>query len=205
MKVCSTCEKEKKLTEFHVNKNNIDGRAYYCKECIKNRRKETSGVVSSATGKRKEIMMQTDRNKELVYKTCKDKSLSAKDLAALLGFTFHQTAAYLNILEENNHLEKIKFYSKPKRCWIAQYKSTDLVYKPRTENQVIEQLEKSYGGRSALQFGEGKFDELIANNPNLRKIKLFEEKDNDYFRQPLKKSGKTTIGSTFSVYENFSD
>lgn len=163
------------------------------------------GLVETRKASRKEIMMQTDKNKEMVYNACKDKSLSGKDIKELFNFSFHQAKAYLETLVEEKHISKVKFYSKPNRCWIAQYRSTDLVYKPRTEQQVMDHLVKVYGGRSTLQFGEGKYDELIANNPNLRKVKLFEEKDNDYFKQPLKKSGKTHIGSTFSVYDNFAE
>ncbi len=34
-KVCSTCKKEKRLTEFHKNKTKKDGLAYQCKVCVK--------------------------------------------------------------------------------------------------------------------------------------------------------------------------
>lgn len=163
------------------------------------------GLVETRKASRLAIMMQTDKNKEMVYNACKEKAMSGKDVKELFGFSFHQAKAYLQTLEEDGHVIKHKFYSKPNHCWIAQYKSTELVYKPRTEEQVMEYLVKVYGGRSTLQFGEGKYDELIANNPNLRKVSLFEDKDHDYFRQPIKKSGKTGIGSSFSLYDNFSD
>ena len=163
------------------------------------------GLVETRKASRLAIMMQTDKNKEVVYNACKERQLSGKDVKELFGFSFHQAKAYLQTLEEEKHLTKVKFYSKVNKCWVAQYKATDLVYTPRTEQQVMDYLVKVYGGRSTLQFGEGKYDDLISKNPNLRKVKLFEEKDNEYFRQPLKKSGKTHIGSTFSVYENFAD
>jgi hypothetical protein len=34
LKFCRSCEKEKRLDEFHVNKASRDGRAYKCAECV---------------------------------------------------------------------------------------------------------------------------------------------------------------------------
>lgn len=35
MKICSKCREPKELDEFHRNKSNKDGRAYYCKDCMR--------------------------------------------------------------------------------------------------------------------------------------------------------------------------
>ena len=162
------------------------------------------GLVEQRKSKRRDIMMQVDLNKEIIYNACKEKALTGQDIVQMFGFTFHQAKSYLEQLLEDNHLEKNKIYHKKRRCWLALYKSTNLVYKPRTAAQVEEYLIKVYGGRTTQSFGEGKFDDLIANNPNLRKVKLFDEKDHDYFKQPMKKTGKTSIGSTWSLYDSAS-
>lgn len=151
------------------------------------------------------IMIQTDKNKEQVYNACKEKVLNGKDIAELLGFTLNQAQAYLDQLEKDKHVTKYKFYNKARRRWFLQYKSTDLVYKARTEEQLAEHLAKVYKKRSTLHFGEGKYDQLISNNPNLRKVKLFEEKSQEYFKQKLKKMNKGSIGSSFSTFDNYAD
>lgn len=153
--------------------------------------------------RRRELMLEVELYKEKIYLACKDKALTTLEVKEMFKITFHQTKNYLASLEENKHLDKIKFYSKPKKCWVVQYKSTDYEFKPKTELQIEEHLQKIYGGRTLAAFGEGKHDNLIANNPNLRKVKLFDEKDHDYFRQPLRKTGKTAIGSSFSLYDSF--
>jgi len=35
IKICNTCYKEKQINEFHNNKNKVDGKQKYCKECAK--------------------------------------------------------------------------------------------------------------------------------------------------------------------------
>ena len=152
---------------------------------------------------RRELMLQVELCKEKIYLSCKQKAMTTLDVINEFSFTRHQAKNYLQSLEDLKHLEKIKFYSKPKKCWVVQYKSTDLEFKPKTEAQIEDHLQKIYGGRTLSAFGEGTHDQLIASNPNLRKVKLFDEKDHDYFRQPLRKTGKTAIGSSFSIYDSF--
>ena len=160
--------------------------------------------MSASQNKRKDLMLQVDKNREMIYLACKEKAYNAMELKEKFGFTFHQTKNYLQALEESKHLEKIKFYSKPKKCWIAQYKATELVFKPKTEQQVIDYLERTYGIRTRGTFGEGKFDNLIANNPNLRKVKLFDTKDHSYFLNGQTGKVNRGIASTWSLYESAS-
>ena len=46
MKTCTTCHKEKSISDFDRNKNNYDGRSYECKLCKKKRRRAPSGIIT---------------------------------------------------------------------------------------------------------------------------------------------------------------
>ena len=75
-------------------------------------------------------------------------------------------------------------------------------YIRKTENELLANF---VSGNSAKPYGTGEFfnpwTPSIPKGVNERTVRLFNEKDNDYFKMPLKKSRKNTIGSTFSLYD----
>lgn len=150
---------------------------------------------------RKAKFVQVDKNRLAVYDLCKNKALTYHDIKDALGFSFYQTKCYVNQLVDNKHLDKTKIYDSKKKVSIVKFTSTEYAFVPRTDEQLEKFINQTYGTGSQ-KFGAGKYDELIASNPNLRKVSLFDTKDNSYFLAGQKDKVNRGIGSSWSLYDS---
>lgn len=150
---------------------------------------------------RKAKLQQVDKNRLAVYDLCKNKALTYVEIQEALGFSFYQTKSYVNQLAENKHLDKTKIYNTKQKTHIVKFTSSPYEYVPRTDEQLDRFIATQYGS-SNHKVGDGKFDELIASNPNLRKVKLFDTKDNSYFLSGQKTKVNRGIGSSWSLYDS---
>lgn len=152
---------------------------------------------------RRNKMLQTDQNRLKVYNLCNEKPYTYKEMEAITGFTFYQTKLYMNTMNEQGYLEKTKHYNSQTKAFFSKFKATEKQFKPKTIEQV-EKIIAELHGSSPEKFGKGKYDDLIANNPNLRKVKLFDEKGHDYFLNGQTGKVNRGIGSTWSLYDSAS-
>ena len=152
---------------------------------------------------RRDKMLQTDQNRLKVYTLCNEKMYTYKEMEEATGFTFYQTKLYMNEMSEQGYLEKTKHYNTKTKAFFIKFKATEKQFKPKTIEQV-EKIISDMLGCSPEKFGKGKYDELIANNPNLRKVQLFDEKGHDYFLHGQKNKVNRGIGSTWSLYDSAS-
>ena len=152
---------------------------------------------------RRDKMLKTDQNRLYVFNLCKEKPQTYKEIQEITGFTMFQTKLYMSELTEKKHLEKSRHYNQKSKAFFIKFKATDLEFKPKTLEQV-EKIVAELTGQSPIKFGKGIYDEMIANNPNLRKVNLFDTKDNSYFLHGQKNKVNRGIGSTWSLYESAS-
>lgn len=152
---------------------------------------------------RRDKMMQTDQNRLKIYNLCKEKGYTFKEMQAATGFTFYQAKMYMNEMQEQGNLEKTRHYNKVTKSFYIKFTATKKEFVPKTQAQV-EKIVSELAGGSPEKFGKGIYDDLIANNPNLRKVKLFDEKDHSYFLHGQKNKVNRGIASTWSLYENAS-
>lgn len=152
---------------------------------------------------RRDKMLQTDQNRLKVYNLCKDKTYTYKEMQEITGFTFYQTKLYMNTMNEQGYLEKTKHYNTKTKAFYIKFKATEKEFKPKTIEQV-EKIVAELHGSSPDKFGKGIYDELIASNPNLRKVTLFDDKNHDYFLHGQKNKVNRGIGSTWSMFDSAS-
>lgn len=78
MKVCTSCNKKKKLIDFHRNKNNKDGRTFQCKDCSCSRATEWRNSGSPKERKKKQdnqrmsCFLNKKRNRNFVLNYLKE-------------------------------------------------------------------------------------------------------------------------------------
>jgi len=152
---------------------------------------------------RRDKMMQTDQNRLLIYTLCKQKDYTYKEMEEKTGFSFFQTKLYMNELTDKRHLNKVKLYNRQTKTFYLKFSASNLEFKPKTIEQV-EKIVNDLSRSSNDRLGKGMYDDLIANNPNLRKVKLFDEKDHAYFMHGQKDKINRGIGSSWSLYESAS-
>ena len=142
---------------------------------------------------------KTENNMCIVLEKMGNKTISADELAIIVGWSGFTTRKNLDLLFEAGSVDRFAGRN-AKGHHSMMYKSTGKAYIPRT----IEEIAKTYVAKSnETGFGEWwtpwlpKLPE--AGQPKVHK--LLDTKDKDYFHTPLKKSAKVGVGSTFSLYD----
>lgn len=148
----------------------------------------------------------TENNKKKIYELSKGKLINAKELSELMGISYSRASVLCSYLVASEHLEYVDMVvpqasGNKRRC--RYFKATAKEYIP-TE-YITEETKRKYEAKRPTQYyGNGKvFNPWEPKLPEgmERTVRLFNDKDHDYFRQPLKKAKRVSIGSTFSLYD----
>lgn len=150
------------------------------------------------------LLLSTENNKKNICEAIKDEWLDAETIGEIVGISKSRASVLCKLLGEEGYVEytekqmiinglngrRRRFYKA-----IKQYTPKDIELKnPRDMVRPFQY----YGTGKLFNPWEPKLPEGTA-----REVKLFTEKDNDYFHRPLRKNYATGIGSTFSLYEDF--
>jgi len=153
---------------------------------------------------RKAKFMQVDTNRENLYNICKNNPLTIKELSEIMQLSVYKIKAYVGELVKNKHLEKIEAGTTSNNYIIVKFKSTENVYKPRTPEELDEYLKQRQNAPQASK--KGIYDDLIASNPNLRKISLFDDKNrptSDFSYSGQKGKVNRSVSSSWGMYDSF--
>jgi len=148
------------------------------------------------------LLLITEQNKTNICELLLGKSLDALTIAEAVGLSHSRITVIckqlskdgyvtyddINVLKDASNKRKRRFYTGIK------------LYVPKE----IQLKVPSKHTRENLYYGQGKlFNPWEPKIPegSLREVSLFNEKDNNYFKMPLKKRGAISIGSTFSLYD----
>ena len=133
--------------------------------------------------------------------------LLAKEVIKKSGVPRDSVYYMLANLKRNNHLIITRKGTKKGQGMLNYYSASGLEFIPKT----VEQLEKAYpqGYVSKLRTDnvlqnplnkKGPYDDMIAANPNLRKITAMFETHPQLFKQEKRKIESRGISSTFGMY-----
>ena len=148
------------------------------------------------------LLQMTENNKENICNAIKDKWLDASEIAKIIGVSCSRTRVLCTLLVNDGYIE----YQERQIVYDAIGGRKRRYYKALKPyiKKVIELRDPKDMTRPAVYYGQDKFWnpwEPKLPEGTLREVKLFNEKDNDYFHKPLKKRGAINIGSTFSLYD----
>lgn len=136
-----------------------------------------------------------------------DEMMTAKEIVKKSGMPRDSVYYILANLKQNNHLIITRKVTKKGQGMLNYYSASGVEFIPKT----IEQLEKIYpvGYFSKLRNDQmvpntpnekGPYDDMIAANPNLRKISAMFETHPQLFKQEKRKVEHRGIPSTFGMY-----
>lgn len=145
--------------------------------------------------------MEVDTNRENLYKLCKDNALTQREMSEKMQLSLFKIKAYVGELVKNKHLEKFWAGTAENNKSIVRFKSTEIVYKARTQEQINEYLESRKNTSEEVK--KGIYDDLIASNPNLRKICLFDTKPTSDFLSGQKGKVNRSVSSSWGMFNSF--
>lgn len=150
---------------------------------------------------RKDKLMNVDLNRENLYNLCINNPLTLKEIKDTMQLSMYKIKAYVGELVKNNHLEKCETGSTENNHIVVKFKSTESVFKARS----IEELDQYFikQKETVRQLKKYPYDDLIANNPNLRKISLFDTKPTSDFLSAQVSKVNRQVSSAWSMYDSF--
>ena len=146
-------------------------------------------------------LMEVDNNREKVYNACKENPLSIKDISKITEINISRVKAYVTHLVKSKHLEKSRQKSPDSNQIMFMFKSTENVYKPRSVAELDEYFDQKRKVVSAPK--KYLYDDLIASNPNLRKVCLFDTKKTSDFLSGQKDKVNRSVSSAWGMYDSF--
>ena len=153
---------------------------------------------------RKQKLLQVDANRQNLYNLCINNGLTLREMSETMQLSLYKIKAYVGELVKAGHLEKYEVGTTANNYPIIKFKSTENVYKPRT----IEELDEYFSKRKESLSKPKKYlyDDLIASNPNLRKISLFDDKNrptSDFSYSGQKGKVNRNVSSSWGMYDSF--
>lgn len=147
----------------------------------------------------------TEKNKTKICNAVQDYWLDSIAIADMIGISYSRVSVLGKILADEGYLqyEDRVILTPGKKHRRRYFKATQKEYIEKEYD--IKEQGKYY--RPNNYYGNGEFFNPWAPQipqGTARKVELFNDKDNDYFNQPLRKNKKTGIGSTFSLYDSYS-
>ena len=149
---------------------------------------------------------QSDQKKQLIYDALKaNKNLTSAELVRATGLDkFHSINTAKKMIEDGVLSETKVFCDETKR-WSLKFALTGKEFMAKTYEESLAFLKESIANNNK-KISKGKFDELIAANPNLRKFhgktSLLDTKDKDYFKSGLKTKVNRGISSTWGMFDS---
>lgn len=148
---------------------------------------------------------QSDQKKQLIYDTLNiHKKLTSAELVKVTGLDkFHSINTAKRMIDDEV-LAETKIFCDDTKRWVLKFTLTGKEFKAKTYEESLEFLKESIANNNK-KMTKGKFDDLIANNPNLRKFhgktSLLDTKDKDYFKSGLKTKVNRGISSTWGMFD----
>ena len=148
---------------------------------------------------------QSDQKKQLIYDalTAHEKLTSAELVKATGLDKFHSINTAKRMIEDGV-LSEAKVFCDDTKRWVLKFALTGKEFKAKTYEESLAFLKESIAYQHK-KIAKGKFDDLIAANPNLRKFhgktSLLDTKDKDYFKSGLKSKVNRGIASTWGMFD----
>jgi hypothetical protein len=148
------------------------------------------------------LLLSTENNKYNICEAIKDEWLDADTIGEIVGVSRSRASVLCRLLGDDGYVE----YTEKQMVKEGQNGRRRRYYKalkPYIKKDIQLKDPKDLV-RPQVYYGSGKiFNPWEPKLPEgtLREVKLFNEKDSDYFHKPLKKRGAINIGSTFSLYD----
>lgn len=149
---------------------------------------------------RKDKLIEVDTNRENLYNLCIDNALTQKEIGTIMQLSMFKIKTYVSQLVRENHMEKIKFKNSTTNHNVIKFISTETAYKPRSNEELDEYI---LSGKTSLKKPKKwLYDDLIASNPNLRKICLFDTKKTSDFLGAQRLKVNRSVSSSWSMFES---
>ena len=153
---------------------------------------------------RKEKLLQVDANRENLYKLCINNGLTQKEMSETMQLSLYKIKAYVGELLKLGHLEKYEVGTTANNYPIIKFKSTESVYKPRTEEELNQYFNKRK--EEVNQPKKYLYDDVTA--PNIRrfygKTSLLETKPTvDFSTSGQKGKVNRNVSSSWGMYDTF--
>lgn len=148
-------------------------------------------------------LMKAEVTKELIYKLLKQNGeMTIKQLSVECDRAGNTIGKLIKLMVESGHVKGEMRKDGYRTHNLNVYSLTGLEYKKKTYKQVeAEYLDRPVGYGFDKDKFFNPFEPKIPQGGKPMVRQLFNEKDNDYFKMPLKKSGPVSIGSTFSLMD----
>lgn len=142
------------------------------------------------------------RNRFVLYQSIYDTYLTKDEISIKSGINNPNTVRGIcDDLIIKGNIECKKVYNKAIKRWVVKYKA---VHNNPVPNKTYEQMLAEYEETKSDKFNvkkKGKWDDLIASNPNLRIIKNIDREMQPSWTQKKTKSYFRGIGSSFNLGE----
>ena len=148
---------------------------------------------------------QSDQKKQLIYDAVKaNRQLTSSELMKATGLDkFHSINTAKRMIDDGV-LSETKVFCDDTKRWVLKFGLTGKEFQAKTYEESLEFLKESIANQNR-KVTKGKFDELIAANPNLRKFhgktSLLDTKGKDYFKSGLKTKVNRGIASTWGMFD----
>jgi hypothetical protein len=149
---------------------------------------------------------QSDQKKQLIYDVLKaNKNLTSTELMKATGLDrFHSINTAKKMIDDGV-LSETKVFCNDTKRFVLKFGLTGKEFQAKTYEESLAFLKESIANNNK-KISKGKFDELIAANPNLRKFhgktSLLDTKDKDYFKSGLKTKVNRGISSTWGMFDS---
>lgn len=142
-----------------------------------------------------------DQYQKQIYEMCKQESFSYKEVKSALNVTIFKAKTYVNYLEKNGYLKIVGGRKENRGTQSYRFIATSKEYNVRTDDEIKEHIVSTYTDKMQNTI-KGKYDDIIASNPNLRVIKLFDTKPAADFTVK-RKQGSRGISSSWTMFDSF--
>ena len=148
---------------------------------------------------RKEKFMEVDANRENLYKICKNDPKTLREISDIMQIHIYKIKSYVAELLKKNHIEKFSTGNAGNLHNVVRFISTENAYKARTSEELDLYLQSRKVKTKEVK--KGMYDDLIASNPNLRKICLFDTKKTSDFLSGQKSKVNRSVSSAWGMYD----
>lgn len=142
-----------------------------------------------------------------VMDTIGQEALSAKEIMSRTRLERHSVYYMLALLVKNGHLSITEKITKKGQGMLNHYQHTGIAFVAKTVADLEKEFPVGYFAklrsdhRVDVDYNEkGPYDDMIAANPNLRKISAMFETRPELFKQEKRKTEHRGIPSTFGMY-----